>query len=119
MGGEINDWVHHSAVKSHLGSSQCNPSYVRNWTLLDIQILNSLSFPLAFILFHFDFLASQDALEVMRVTDWLTDWLSDWLSVSIDFTDVTLVSDDTYGRLYWCDPDLPDSDESYLVTKVI
>ena len=75
-----------------------------------------------------DFLASQDALEVMRVTD--------WLSVSIDFTDVTLVSDDTYRRVYWCDPDHPDdphksylvmkgiswwklsSDESYLVMKV-
>ena len=59
------------------------------------------------------FLASQDALEVMRVTDWLTDWVS----ISIDFTDVTLVSDDTYRRLYWCDPD--DPDESYLVMKVI
>ena len=59
------------------------------------------------------FLASQDALEVMRVTH----SLSHWVSVSIDFTDVTLVSDDTYRRLYWCDPD--DPDESYLVMKVI
>ena len=46
-----------------------------------------------------------------------------WLSVLIDFTDVTLVSDDTYRRLYLCDPDYPDgpddSDESYLVMKVI
>ena len=42
------------------------------------------------------FLASQDALEVMRVTE----SLSHSLSVSIDFTDVTLVSDDTYRRLY-------------------
>ena len=41
-------------------------------------------------------LASQDALEVMRVTELLTELLS----VSIDFTDVTLVSDDTYRRLY-------------------
>ena len=63
------------------------------------------------------FLASQDALEVMRATDWLTDWVTDWLSVSIDFTDVTLVSDDTYRRLYWCDPD--DPYESYLLMKVI
>ena len=63
------------------------------------------------------FLASQDALEVMRATDWLTDWVTDWLSVSIDFTDVTLVSDDTYRRLYWCDPD--DPDEMYPVMKVI
>ena len=42
---------------------------------------------------------------------------------SIDFTDVTLVSDDTYRRLYSCDPDYPDGpdvpDESYLVMKVI
>ena len=43
------------------------------------------------------FLASQDALEVKLV------W--DWVSVSIDLTDVTLVSDDTFRRLYWCDPD--------------
>ena len=42
------------------------------------------------------FLASQDAIEVMSVTD--------LLSVLIDFTDVTLVSDDTY--------------RSYLVMKV-
>ena len=63
------------------------------------------------------FLASQDALEVMRVTHSLTHLLSHLLSVSIDFTDVTLVSDDTYRRLYWCDPD--DPDESYLVMKVI
>ena len=70
------------------------------------------------------FLASEDALEVMRVTD----WLSNWVSVGIDFTDVTLVSDDTYKRYYWCDPDDPDenylvmklsSDESYLVMKVM
>ena len=33
------------------------------------------------------FLASQDAIEGMSVTDWLT--------VSTDLTDVTLVSDDT------------------------
>ena len=59
------------------------------------------------------FLASLAALEVMRVTYWVTESLS----VSIDFTDVTLVSDDTYKRLYWCDPD--DPDESYLVMKVI
>ena len=49
------------------------------------------------------FLASQDALEVMRVTHSLTylltysltHSLTHSLSVSIDFTDVTLVSDDT------------------------
>ena len=41
------------------------------------------------------FLASQDALEVMFVTYSLTHLLS----VGTDFTDVTLVSDDTYrGR---------------------
>ena len=66
------------------------------------------------------YLASQDAPEVMRVTEWLSDWVTDWVSVSIDFTDVTLVSDDTYRRLYWSDPDDPDDpDESYLVMKVI
>ena len=55
-----------------------------------------------------DLLASQNALEMMRVTHSLTDWLTDWVSVSIDFTDVTLVSEDTYWRLYLCDPDDPD-----------
>ena len=54
--------------------------------------------------------------------------LTESLDVSIDFTDVTLVSDDTYRRYYWCDPDDPDesylvmklsSDESYLVMKVM
>ena len=39
------------------------------------------------------FLASQDALEVMLVTDSLTE---SWLA---DLTDVTLVSDDTFRRL--------------------
>ena len=63
------------------------------------------------------FLASQDAQEVMRVTYWVTNLLTNLLSVGIDFTDVTLVSDDTYRRLYWCDPD--DPGESYLVMKVI
>ena len=69
------------------------------------------------------FLASQDALEVMRVTELLTNLLS----VSIDFTDVTLVSEDTYRRLHWCDPDDHNdhddhddlmTDESYLMMKV-
>ena len=58
------------------------------------------------------FLVSQDALEVMRVTEWVI--------VSIDFTDVTLVSDDTYRRLYWCDPDhTDDPGKRYVVMKVI
>ena len=35
------------------------------------------------------------ALEVMLFTHSLTYWLTDWLMVSIDLTDVTLVSDDT------------------------
>ena len=52
---------------------------------------------------NFTFLASQDALEVMLVTDWLTDWLNHSLDVSIDLTDVTLVTDDTWRRLDRCD----------------
>ena len=43
--------------------------------------------------------------------------------VRTDFTDVTLVSDDSYRRLDWCDPDYPDGPddtyERYLVIKVI
>ena len=46
----------------------------------------------------------------MRVAESLTESLS----VRIDFTDVTLVSEDTYRRLYWCDPDDP-SDPDDLV----
>ena len=71
------------------------------------------------------YLASQDGLEVMCVTDWLTDWLfsltllmwplfsftrryrsdvsdslTEWVIVRTDLTNVTLVSDDTYRRLY-------------------
>ena len=42
------------------------------------------------------FLASQDALEVMSVTHSLTESLD----VSIDLTDMTLVSDDTNRRHY-------------------
>ena len=50
----------------------------------------------------------------------VTHWVSESLSVSIDFTDVTLVSDDTNRGLYWCDPEDPDDpEESYLVMKVI
>ena len=55
------------------------------------------------------FLASQDAIEVMLVAEWVI--------ICTDLTDVTLVSDDSYRRLYWCDPD--DPHESYLVMKVI
>ena len=65
-----------------------------------------------------------------RLLQWwesLTELLSDWVDVRIDFTDVTLVSDDTYKRLYWYNPDDSDDpdnrwklsgDESYLVMKV-
>ena len=38
------------------------------------------------------FLASQGALELII-------WLTEWVMVSIDLTDVTLVSDDTFRRL--------------------
>ena len=47
--------------------------------------------------------ASQDTLEVMFVTD--------WESVSIDFTDVTLVSEDTYGDEEYEEDDYEDEDE--------
>ena len=56
----------------------------------------------------------------MRVTHSLTHLLTYLLSVSVDYTDVTLESDDTYRRLYWCDPDdSDDPDESYIVMEVI
>ena len=42
-----------------------------------------------------EFLASQDALEVMLFTYWVSEWVRHLLMVSIDLTDVTLVSDDT------------------------
>ena len=64
---------------------------------------------------------------------WVTESVSQWWLA--DFTDVTLASEDTNWRLYWCgsgkwewedddpddtdNPDDPDAnDESYLVIKV-
>ena len=47
------------------------------------------------LLAFLSFLASQDAQEVMLVTESLTH---SWLA---ELTDVTLVSDDTFTRLYW------------------
>ena len=46
------------------------------------------------LLSHY-FLASQDALEVMLVSESVT--------LRTDLTDVTLVSEDTYWKLYWWD----------------
>ena len=42
------------------------------------------------------FLAPQDAPEVMYVSQWVTPLFR-------DFAGVTLVNDDTYWRLDWCD----------------
>ena len=53
------------------------------------------------------FLASQGALEVMYVSEWVSE------SADRDFTDVTLVSEDTYQRLPWYDHDDHD-DPDYL-----
>ena len=44
------------------------------------------------------FLASQDALEVIVS---LSQWVSEWVTLRTELTDVTLVSEDTYWRLYW------------------
>ena len=44
------------------------------------------------------FLASQDALEVIV---WVSEWVSESVTLSTELTDVTLVSEDTYWRLYW------------------
>ena len=44
------------------------------------------------------FLASQDALEVIVS---LSESVSQWVTLRTDLTDVTLVSEDTYWRLYW------------------
>ena len=44
------------------------------------------------------FLASQDALEVIVS---VTEWVSEWVTLRTELTDVTLVSEDTYWRLYW------------------
>ena len=48
---------------------------------------------LALLLYVPIFLASQDTQEVMLVTDWSL----------ADFTDVTLVSEDAFWKLDWCD----------------
>ena len=47
------------------------------------------------------FLASQDALEVMLVSE----SVSESLTLRTELTDVTLVSEDTYWGLYWWDSD--------------
>ena len=49
----------------------------------------------SFLFIYFWFLASQDALEVM--------FLSELLTLRTKLTDVTLVSEDTYWGLYWQD----------------
>ena len=46
------------------------------------------------------FLASQDALEVIGS---LSEWVSELLTLRTELTDVTLVSEDTYWRLYQWD----------------
>ena len=46
------------------------------------------------------FLASQDALEVIVS---LSEWVSQSVTLRTELTDVTLVSEDTYRRLYWWD----------------
>ena len=38
-------------------------------------------------------------------------FVTDWVSVSIDFTDVTLVSEDTYGDEEYEEDDYEDEDE--------
>ena len=48
---------------------------------------------------NFHFLASQDALEVMLVSE----WVSQSVTLRTELTDVTLVSEDTYWGLYWQD----------------
>ena len=83
---------------------------------LTVALLHQLSY-LASRFYYSKFMFSVTRRYRSDVCDWLTDWVSDWVIVRIDWTDVTLVSDDTYRRLYWCDPDHPD--ESYLVMKVI
>ena len=52
------------------------------------------------------FLASQDAQEVMYVSQWVSQSRTDR-----DFTDVTLVSDDTNYFTWFCD--LDDLDDHY------
>ena len=46
----------------------------------------------------FPFLASQDALEVIVS---VSEWVSESVTLRTELTDVTLVSEDTYWRLYW------------------
>ena len=61
---------------------------------LEDDICRSLNLSFHLVL---SFLASQDALEVMLVSQWVTEWVT----LRAKLTDVTLVSEDTYWRLYW------------------
>ena len=55
------------------------------------------------------------------MSEWVSESLSHWVIVSTDLTDVTLVSDDTYGKDEENDNDDEDDedDKSYVVIKVI
>ena len=61
---------------------------------------NLLAQKTMFLSFSPSFLASQDALEVIV---WVSQWVSEWVTLRTELTDVTLVSEDTYWRLYWQD----------------
>ena len=55
--------------------------------------LNQQAFSRSWVLNNLAFLASQDALEVMYVSQWVSQSVSE--GTDRDFSDVTLVSDDT------------------------
>ena len=69
-------------MSANYGSSELS-NHDAIWSLNNVKSLNIL--------------ASQDAPEVMFAYEWATE-CSFW-----DLTDVTLVSEDTYWRLYWYD----------------
>lgn len=45
----------------------------------------------------------------------LTVLLTDSMDLRTDFTDVTLVREDTHWRLYWCDPGLYSKSSPFLI----
>ena len=83
-------WVKGGGCNRYLGNAQIDPAFF--YLGLPLQRAGELTRS-ASSHFTLYFLASQDALEVMYVSESVSE------SADRDFTDVTLVSDD---RLYWC-----------------
>ena len=78
--------------------AQCRSKQMRmqNFEVIHPQIsshlTNTISFEINWFIFFID-----------KVIVWVSEWVSHWVTLRNELTDVTLVSEDTFWRLYWCD----------------